>query len=202
MNSTKAVFERFVPGNSVTYCCKLLDYFGFEFKIKKSRQTKLGDYRYTPKTKKHTITINNDLNQFSFLVTFLHEVAHLVTFNAHGRKAAPHGQEWKDNFKKIATPVLNESVFPAPVLLALTNYFKNPKAASCSDPILYNVLKKFDGPSDLIPLSKIAIGQLFEFNEKVYKKLEKKRTRSLCMEERSARRYLISEVAQVMLIED
>lgn len=197
MNDYRAVFDRFVPPASAAYCYKLLEYFGFEFKIKKGRLTKLGDYRYDPKTKKHTITINNDLNPFSFLVTYLHEVAHLVTFDEHGRKAAPHGNEWKDNFKRVARPVLNEQVFPSNILLALNNYFKNPKAASCSDPVLYNVLSGFDEPTELIPLSKVQIGEEFDFNKKSYKKLEKKRTRSVCMALSTGRKYLIAEVAQV-----
>ncbi|MFY0607120.1 MAG: SprT-like domain-containing protein [Cyclobacteriaceae bacterium] len=194
---SEQLFKRFVPTEAVSYCAKLLDYFGFEFQIKNSRQTKLGDYRYQPNLKKHTITINNDLNKYSFLVTYLHEVAHLVTYKDHGRKAAPHGAEWKLNFQKVAQPVLNEKVYPPEVLMALRNYFKNPKAASCSDPVLYKVLKQFDGATDKITLSKIAIGQEFNFNGKVYKKLEKKRTRSVCSELSSNRRYLISEVAAV-----
>ncbi|MEQ8473217.1 MAG: SprT-like domain-containing protein [Marinoscillum sp.] len=199
MNSSE-IFKRFVPAESVDYCVKLWDYFGFEFKIKKSRQTKLGDYRFTPKLKRHTITINNDLNPFSFLVTYLHEVAHLVTFDEHGRKAAPHGTEWKHNFKRVAQPVLNDKVFPLPVLLALNNYFKNPKAASCSDPVLYNILKQFDEPTDLIPLSQVKTGQTFDFQGKNYVKLEKKRSRSVCQEVMSRRKYLISEIARVKLI--
>jgi SprT protein len=201
MSSTKAVFERFVPEAAVSYCEKLWDYFGFEFKIKKSRQTKLGDYRYDPRSKKSTITINNDLNQYSFLVTYLHEVAHLYTFEKHGRKAAPHGKEWKMSFKKIAEQVLNERVFPSEILLALQNYFKDPKAASCSDPVLYNILRKYDGSSDFIPLSKVAVGSSFEFNGKSYRKLEKKRTRSVCLALESGRKYLISEIAQVKELE-
>lgn len=192
------IFKRFVPPESVAYCVKLWDYFGFEFKIKKSRQTKLGDYRYSPNLKKHTITINNDLNPYSFLVTYLHEVAHLVTFNEHGRKAAPHGVEWKSTFKRVAKPVLNDKVFPPQVLLALINYFKNPKAASCSDPVLYNILRQFDEPTDLIPLSKIIVGNRFDFQGKEYLKLEKKRSRSVCQEVVSKRKYLISEIARVM----
>tara|TARA_Y100000310_G_scaffold345640_1_gene467616 strand:- start:2158 stop:2763 length:606 start_codon:yes stop_codon:yes gene_type:complete len=194
---TEDVFKRFVPIQAVDYCVKLIDYFGFEFKIKKNRQTKLGDYRYSHQTKKHTITINNDLNPYAFLVTYLHEVAHLVTFDEHGRKAAPHGTEWKNNFKRVAKPVLNEEVFPPPVLLALTNYFKNPKAASCSDPVLYNILRQFDEPTDEIPLSKVSIGELFKFQGSSYLKLEKKRTRSVCQEVDSKKRYLIAEIARV-----
>lgn len=197
MNSYRGVFERFVPHGAVDYCLKLWDYFGFEFKIKKSRQTKLGDYRYNPQAKKHTITINNDLNPFSFLVTYLHEVAHLVTFEQHGHSADPHGVEWKQNFKKVTRPVLNENIFPSNILLALTNYFKNPKAASCSDPILYKVLKQFDEPSGKIMLKQIQLGYSFDFNGRQFKKLEKKRTRAVCLELKSNKRYLISEIAEV-----
>ena len=184
----------------MAYCVRLYTYFGFEFKIKKSRQTKLGDYRYSPQTKKHTITINNDLNPYAFLVTYLHEVAHLVTFDDHGRRAAPHGLEWKQNFKKVAQPVLHGEVFPQPVLIALTNYFKNPKAASCSDPVLYNILRQFDGPSELIALSQVGNGEVFDFQGKHYLKLEKKRTRSVCQEVKTKRKYLISEIARVKKI--
>lgn len=199
MNNYRHVFERFVPGPAVSYCLKLWEYFGFEFKIKKSRQTKLGDYRFTPQTKIHTITINNDLNPYSFLVTYLHEVAHLVTFKEHGQGADPHGKEWKQNFKKVAAPMLNDQVFPEHVLLALTRYFKNPKAASCSDPVLYRTLKSFDHPNGKILLKKIDIGSVFHFNGKQYQKLERKRTRSLCLEVTTNRRYLISELAEVIV---
>lgn len=202
MQSYEDVFRRFVPQEAAKYCLKLWEHFGFEFKIKKSRQTKLGDYRYAFKTKKHTITINNDLNPYAFLVTYLHEVAHLITFEEHGRKVSPHGTEWKSNFVKVAKPMLNEQVFPAPVLNALLHYFKNPKASSCSDPALYNVLRQFDGPSDLIPLSKIAPGSSFVFNDVIYRKLEKKRTRSVCLQLETNRKYLISEVAQVKAIQN
>lgn len=198
MDSYSDIFERFVPQEAAGYCFKLWNYFGFEFKIKRSRQTKLGDYRYNPQTKKHTITINNDLNPFSFLVTYLHEVAHLVTFEQHGHSANPHGLEWKQNFRKVAKPVLNEKVFPENILLALTSYFKNPKAASCSDPVLYRVLKQFDLPTGKIMLRQVQLGSAFDFNGRKFKKLEQKRTRAVCLELKSNKRYLISEVAEVV----
>lgn len=194
------VFERFVPKPAAAYCLKLWEHFGFEFKIKKSRQTKLGDYRYSHKTKLHTITINNDLNPYSFLLTYLHEVAHLVTFDEYGRRASPHGKEWKQNFVKIAQPVLSDEVFPPPIISVLTNYFKNPKAASCSDPALYNVLKQFDEPNDKVLLKKVEVGTVFDFNGRQFRKLEKKRTRSVCLELKTNRRYLISELAEIKIV--
>ena len=195
------IFKRFVPEPSAAYCLKLYEHFGFEFKIKKSRQTKLGDYRFTYPEKKHIITINNDLNPYAFLLTYLHEVAHLITFNEHKNRVNPHGQEWKDVFKKISQPVLNDEIFPPLVLQAIQNYFKNPKASSCSDPTLYNVLRQFDHPSDEVTLKSISIGAQFDFNGRVFQKLEVKRTRSVCKEIASGRKYLISEIASVKIVD-
>lgn len=195
------VFQKFVPPNAVVYCVKLYEHMGFEFKIKKARQTKLGDYRFNPQSEKHTITVNNDLNPFAFLVTYLHEVAHLMAFKQYGRRIQPHGKEWKECFKQIATPMLKEDVFHSSVLQALNKYFRNPKASSCSDPVLYQILKQFDAPSDLIMLKSIQVGQVFIFNDKPFIKLEKKRTRSICQQVNTKRKYLISEVAEVKPME-
>lgn len=192
-----SLFERFVPQKAAPYCAKLYEYFGFEFKIKKARMTKLGDFRYDPRCKKHTITINNDLNPFAFLITYIHEVAHLVTFQEFGRKVNPHGREWKSNFKRIAEPILKEEVFPPAILNSLKKYLKNPKAASCSDPILFQVLKQFDPENGLVLLKTLKSGDVFRFNNKRYKYLEKKRTRIICMEMDSEKKYLINQLAEV-----
>lgn len=199
--TSQEVFQKFVPQASVDYCVKLYQRLGFEFKIKKARQTKLGDYRYNPKTKRHTITINNDLNPFAFLVTYLHEVGHLIAFKTYGRRIQPHGKEWKQCFKEVSEPMLSDMVFPTSVLSALKKYFRNPKASSCSDPILYQILKQFDDPTGKVLLNKVSVGNLFRFNRKVFVKLEKKRTRSVCQESNTKKRYLISELAEVELIE-
>ncbi|XOV91098.1 MAG: SprT-like domain-containing protein [Bacteroidota bacterium] len=195
------IFQRFVPESSAAYCLKLYEHFGFEFKIKKSRQTKLGDYRYDFTEKKHIITINNDLNPYAFLLTYLHEVAHLVTFDEHKNKVSPHGTEWKNAFKKVSQPVLNEEIFPPMVLHAIQNYFKNPKASSCSDPTLYNVLRKFDHPSDTVPLKSLNIGDKFDFNGRIFQKKEIKRTRAVCLEIATGRKYLINEIASVKIVD-
>ncbi|NQZ76457.1 MAG: SprT-like domain-containing protein [Ekhidna sp.] len=192
------VFEKFVPLAAVDYCVKLYEQFGFEFKVKKARQTKLGDYRFNPKTNKHTITVNNDLNEYAFLVTYLHEVAHLIAFKQYGRRIAPHGKEWKKAFIDVSVPMLTEKVFHRSVLKALNKYFRNPGASSCSDPALHQILKQFDQPSEKILLKQIAIGETFQFNQKSYVKLETKRTRSVCTETISKRKYLISDVAEVI----
>ncbi len=200
MTSTE-VFSRFVPSTAVNYCNKLYQKLGFEFKIKKARQTKFGDYRFNPNTSRHTITINNDLNPYAFLVTYLHEVAHLVAFKKYGRSIQPHGKEWKQSFIEVTRPMLTEEVFPESVLAALMSYFKNPRASSCSDPILYQILKGFDTPKGTVLLKEIQIGESFLFNKKEFVKLEKKRTRAVCEEVVTHQKYLISQLAEVFLVE-
>ena len=198
--TSEEVFRRFVPEAAVAYCNKLYQKLNFEFKVKKARSTKFGDYRIHFDSGKQTITINNDLNPYAFLVTYLHEVAHLIAFNQYGRTIQPHGKEWKQCFRDVSKPMLLESIFPPPVLNALVKYLKNPKASSCSDPALYQVLRQFDSQETKLLLQDIPVGQLFVFNGKQFIKLEKKRTRSVCKEVKTKRKYSISELADVQLI--
>lgn len=197
--TSEEVFKKFIPEKAVSYCNKLYQKLAFEFKIKKARQTKMGDYRFDHRSGRHTITINNDLNPYAFLVTYLHEVAHLIAFKQFKRSIQPHGKEWKKSFKEVAEPMLTEEVFPKPVLAALKRYFKNPKASSCSDPVLYQILKQFDAPSDKVLLKDIPIGSQFIFNKRSFTKLEKKRTRSVCQEITSGKKYVISDLAEVLM---
>ena len=98
--------------------------------------------------------------------------------------------------------MLTEEIFHKSVLEALKKYFRNPKASSCSDPVLYQILKQFDEPSSKILLKEIAIGEVFVFNKKVFIKLEKKRTRSVCQEVQTKKKYLISDLAEVETSEE
>jgi hypothetical protein len=197
MSTAASVFSRFVPDGAIPYCVRLYEELNFDFRIKKARRTKFGDYRFDPLGNKHSITINNDLNSYAFLITYLHEVAHLVTYNTHKRSVKPHGNEWKANFIKVATPVLNSDVFPPKVLTSLQAYLTNPKASSCSDPQLYQILKAYDHPSEQLLLKDLKPGSSFLLNKKPFEYLEMKRTRVICKELTSGRKYLINQLAEV-----
>ena len=60
-------------------------------KVKKSRSSKYGDYRPPLKGSNHLITINYDMNKYAFLITLVHEIAHLTNWNKHKDKVKPHG---------------------------------------------------------------------------------------------------------------
>ncbi|MGK7389985.1 MAG: SprT-like domain-containing protein [Candidatus Cyclobacteriaceae bacterium M2_1C_046] len=190
----------YVPATAVHYCFLLWNKHNFTFKITKPRHSKAGDYRFLPSEKHHIITINKNLNKYSFLLTYIHEVAHLVAFEQFGRKIAPHGLEWKKTFIHLMRPLLRPEVFPEDVLKVLYKHFQNPKASTSSDPTLVKALSKYD-PLSLqqkgILLDELPHGSIFQFRTKVYQKLEKRRTRILCEEQSSKRRYLISKAALV-----
>jgi len=199
--TSRQVFEKFVPKEAVMYCNELYETMEFEFKVTKSRSTKLGDFRFRQDQKKSTITINNDLNPYAFLVTYLHEVAHLITFQKFTNRVSPHGNEWKQEFVRISTPMLSDAVFPPTILSSLISYFQNPKASSCSDPHLYSALREFDPKTEKISLKDIQNNQPFSFNKKHFVRLEKKRTRWVCEEIGTQRKYLINGIAEVKLLE-
>ena len=113
------LFQKHLPENAISYCVQLWEESPFYFFVKPPRNTKLGDFRYRKDRSIQTITLNSDLNPFQFLLTFIHEVAHLRAFDRFGTTHSPHGSEWKTLFKQLLEPLLVESVFPRDILVPL-----------------------------------------------------------------------------------
>ena len=193
-------FYKYLPAAAAQYCYDLWQQYAFHFKIDKKRSTKLGDWRYEPARDKHTITVNHDLNPYQFLVTYIHEVAHLVTFESFQNRVKPHGREWKDNFKSLLKPLIIPSIFPPDLIQVLESYLRNPRASSCADPHLFQAMSLYDQKREgEMLLSEIDPGGVFQFNDKLFQKEEKKRTRSVCLELRTGKKYLIPEIATVTI---
>ena len=183
-----------IPPSALQYGLSLWEGHLFELKLAKQRKTKLGDYRFDPRTNDHTITVNENLGPYEFLITYLHEFAHLLVIKKHGRKVNPHGSEWKSAFRDVMLPVLNDSVFPDAILRVLARHMKNPKASSSADIDLVRVLR---GEKDELCLDDISSGQLFLFREVLFKKLQTKRTRVVCEKQQNKKKYLIPRMAPV-----
>ncbi|MBU2913485.1 SprT-like domain-containing protein [Reichenbachiella agariperforans] len=193
----RTAFARHLPEGAVDYVMGLWKELKFHFKITPNRQTKYGDYRYDPNTRKHSISVNGTLNIYAFLITYIHEVAHKTNYDLHQNRVDPHGKEWKHQFKKLMIPMLREDIFPMDILAPLARHMKNPKATSVSDPELFKALRKYDKPSTDVFLSDIETGHKFLFRKKIYLKVKQKRTRVLCEAIDTGKQYLISSSAPV-----
>lgn len=193
-----------MPPEAAPLIARWIDYFKCEFKISRNRNSKFGDYRPPFGGKGHRISVNYDLNPYAFLVTTVHEFAHLHTWNEHKQKAKPHGAEWKANFKKMMQPFFDKDIFPIDVKMAITRYLNNPAASSCSDLNLYRSLRLYDPvKEDIVTVEKLPAKALFKLKDgRTFRIEEKLRKRYKCVEINTKRVYLFSPVAEVELVQD
>lgn len=196
--------SKYIPENASPIISRWIIDTGCQFKITRTRKTKLGDYRAPYKGGSHQITVNHDLNPYSFLITTIHEFAHLKTWNDFKNKVKPHGLEWKENFKELMQPFIKLNVFPTDIVQAISNYMNNPAASSCTDLNLFRTLKKYDTKKHTaIHIEEIAENTLFMLeNGRIFKKLEKVRKRFKCIEVSTNKIYLFHPLAEIMPMKD
>jgi len=199
------ILKKYIPEFAVPQIAIWIIEFDFKLKITRERSTKLGDYTPPRDGLNHTITINYNLNPFSFFITLVHEIAHLLTYNQYRNRVAPHGEEWKQSFRMLMTPFLTTDNFPLDVFYALRKYLQNPAAASCSDLTLMRVLKLYDvqeTKNHLILLERLPYQTHFLYNgNRIFEKGEKLRKRYRCKEISTGNVYLFSPLAEVEMIE-
>lgn len=195
------VLAQYMPPTAAPIIAKWIDYFQCEFKISKTRTTKLGDYRHPFKEAGHKISVNNNLNAYAFLVTTVHEFAHLVTWNDHKNKVKPHGMEWKRNFQKMMSPFLDAKLFPSDIEHAITNYLQNPAASSCTDLNLSRALRTYDMPHKYVRLEEIPQDTVFTIKDgRKFKKGMRLRKRFRCLQLSNGHIYLFNPLAEVEVL--
>ena len=193
MHSKKiqSLLAQHLPTGAIDYCLGLWLAQPFDFKLRQSRLTKVGDFTCYP-GRPPRITINRDLHPYMFLVTYVHEVAHLEVHRQFGNRAEGHGQEWKRTFRQMLEPVLNELIFPADLLVVLREHMADPRASTFSDPELVRALRQHDPNTDTQTfLADIPKGSIFGIRGRFFRKGDTKRTRVLCQEIKSKRKYFV-----------
>lgn len=196
------ILRKYLPEAAVPFIAEWIITYDFKLKIKKERSSRLGDYTAPHNGLNHTITINHNLNKYAFLITLVHEVAHLVTYNRHKNSVNPHGAEWKQNFKTLIQPFLNTEIFPLEVFAALRAYMQNPAASSCSDTQLLRSLKLHDENNGMVFLEYLPHNAVFLYNgSRVFRKGEKMRKRFKCQDINTGAVYLFDPLAEVELFE-
>lgn len=187
-----SILQAHLPTQALPYCYGLWHETSFELKITRTRQTKVGDFTSRRNIAHPRITLNHELNPFLFLITYVHEVAHLRVHLQYGNRVDPHGEEWKTRFRMLMQPLLSRDIFAEDIYIELTRHMANPKASSFADSELTKVLRRYDkGASQYATLSEIPEGSIFRFQGRFFKKGKIRRTRVLCHEVKSKRDYLV-----------
>jgi len=194
--------EKHLPANLAVEMLEILKKKNTQLTITKKRSTKLGDYRRpSSKVNYHRISVNGSLNKYAFLITLVHELAHLEVYEQYKNKVLPHGIEWKNTFGKMLSNLLARNIFPDIISIELSKYAQNPKASSVSDVNLMLALKKFDEGNSPI-LNDLPNQAVFQIGKKIFEKGKKRRTRYLCKELNTNRLYVISGLAEIKLLTD
>jgi hypothetical protein len=194
--------ESYLPKAAIPLCKELLSSLEVEVKVVKLRTSRHGDYRKLSNGR-HLITLNATKNPYRFLMTCVHEIAHLMAFEKYGRRIKPHGVEWKTTFQHLMLPFLRPEVFPAELLSLLAYHLKNPKASSTTDSGLALAFRKYDPPSEAIPVMEIPHGGIFKMNNgRQFKRGDKRVKRIECVEITTGRLYLFQPNAEVERIKD
>lgn len=194
----ESVLTSYLPERAVAPCMALIKENGVHLKIVNERVTRHGDYRRLANGQ-HQITVNATLNKYRFLITLVHEIAHLVAFEKYGRNIKPHGLEWKLTFQTLMVPYIRPEIFPSGLLPLLARHFRNPKASSSTDANLSIALKRFDEQqSDKTYVFELPLGSVFRiYNGKLFRKGNKRTKRYECVEVGTGKVYLFQPNAEV-----
>ncbi|MDT0641447.1 SprT-like domain-containing protein [Zunongwangia sp. F363] len=198
----KHILEKYLPSHATEPVFMLIKDNNVHLKIVNERRTRHGDYRRMPNGAQQ-ITINANLNKYRFLITLVHEIAHLLAFERFGRNIKPHGTEWKLTFRNLMLPFIRPEIFPQQLLPLIASHFRNPKASSDTDARLSVALKSFDPNNDRSYVFEVPFGAVFRiYNGKVFRRGEKRIKRYECLEMATGKIYLFQPNAEVELLKN
>jgi len=194
--------QQFLPPGTGAAVIDYLHQYKVHLTIAAERSSILGDYRHRTHHANHRISVNGNLNTYSFLITLLHEIAHLLTFEQYGNKVQAHGKEWKMIFGQLLQQFVRHKIFPADIEKELLQSLKNPAASSCAEEGLLRVLRNYDAKkSNHHLVEEIAPGTLFRIKDgRVFRKGEQLRKRFKCIEIKTGKMYLFSPVYEIELL--
>ena len=189
---------KFIPKNSIQLIQTWINNLNIDLKFVNSRKTKLGDFRFD-NINGCQITINNDLNMFSSLITLTHEIAHAFVYKKYQNKVRPHGKEWKDTYRSLMLNFFNLDVFPKDILSSLAKHLINPSASTSCDINLSLILRKYDVNKSLT-VNDIKFGEKFIYSSKSFVKVKKLRKLIKCYDEKNKKFYLFNPISKIGLI--
>jgi len=195
----------YLPIGSFEPVVSYLHQYKVHLTVTKQRKSVLGDYRHAGWGGNHRISINGNLNKYEFLITLLHELAHLLTYEQYRNKVEAHGKEWKYCYSQLLIVFVQLKIFPTDVEKALQKSIANPAATANGETALLLVLRSYDaikkeGHSTVAELSD---GDLFQTDKgKIFRRGNVRRKRIECLEVKTGLLYIFSPITLVKKMED
>ena len=191
--------QDYLPPGTYDAVLNYLRQYKVHLTVARERKSILGDYRHSTHHANHRISVNGNLNPYSFLITLLHELAHLLTFEQYGNKILAHGREWKMVFAKMLDQFIQHKIFPADLEAELIKSLQNPAATTCAEDGLLRILRKYDAKETHHRLvEELGLNTLFNTSDgRLFKKGEKLRKRYKCVEVKTGKVFLFSPVYEV-----
>ena len=200
--TNRDILAHYLPEAAVDNLLKHIIEKKVHLKITRNRKTKLGDYRPPVRHTNHRISVNYDLNPYAFLITLVHELAHLVVYEQFENQVSPHGKEWKKAYREMMQDFLKTEVFPPELLKAVEASLYKAKASTFTDLELSRLLKTYDKPNGQIVLESLPAETVFVTQGgKKFIKGEKLRKRYKCISLQNRRLYLFQPLTPVIPVE-
>ena len=193
----------FLPEGSFDLVVQYIHHYKVHLTVTKKRRSVLGDYRHAGMGGNHRISINGNLNKYEFLITLLHELAHLLTFEQFNNRVEAHGKEWKKHYSKLLVDFVQHKLFPADIEKALQRSIINPAATANGETELLLVLRKYDIKKNtgLLPVAELPEGTLFTMEDgRIFRKGKKRVKRFECIEVKTGLKYSVSALTEVKIL--
>lgn len=188
------LLERHIPVNSIPFLKKWFGSYALHIKITGNRKSKLGDYcKKSDKT--HQITINGTLPPPLFFFVLSHELAHLIAFETHGPRIAPHGIEWKNTYREMILESLQ--VYEPDLQMLILEYARAPKANFMASPKLVKYFHVEDYEDETSYLEDLKITDRFTYRQQIYQIDGIRKKNYLCTNIKTEKKYIFKPLARV-----
>ena len=199
-----AALRHYLPEGAFDPVVGLINQYKVHLTVTKARKTVLGDYRHAALGDNHKISVNGNLNKYEFLITLLHELAHLLCFEQFRNRVEAHGKEWKNIYSALLSEFIRLEIFPVDIQKSLQKTLLNPAATANGETALLLVLRKYDAvkKEGHAFVAHLAEGTLFEsLKGRIFRRGKKRRIRIECVEVSTGHVYSFSALTEVKVIQ-
>ena len=193
----------YLPDGAFEPVIDLINQYKVHLTVTKARKSVLGDYRHAFQGANHKISVNGNLNKYEFLITLLHELAHLLCYELYRNRVDAHGKEWKSIYGQLLAQFIQKGIFPDDIKKALSKTLLNPAATANGETKLLLVLRNYNEIKKVgvALVAHIPEGILFEsLNGKIFRRGKKRRIRIECVEVATGQVYSFSALTEVKLV--